>query len=129
MASPIVPVQKSNGRFIYKFSDILSPLYDLKKKNTKFVWSKKCKIAYKLIKDSLCKSNFLSCFTGKSKLILEVYASPVGVGILLKQVENNEEIPIAFSGEKLTSAEMNYSQTDREALAMFLELQSSNSIC
>ncbi|XP_076049279.1 uncharacterized protein LOC143029951 [Oratosquilla oratoria] len=56
----------------------------------------------------------------KSKLILECDASPVGVGCVLIQVENNVEKPIAFASKKRTSAEKNYSQTDREGLALLM---------
>ena len=106
------------SRFIYKFSDIMHPLYELTKKHVKFEWSKKCQIAYDLIKKSICTSDLLVCFTGKSRIILEVDASPVGVGAVLLQVENGIEKPVAFSSKKLTSAQSNYSQTDREALAI-----------
>ena len=106
------------SRFIYKFSEIMHPLYELTKKNVKFQWSRQCQISYDLIKKSICTSDVLVCFTGKSKIILEVDASPVGVGAVLLQVENGVEKPIAFSSKKLTSAQANYSQTDREALAI-----------
>ena len=82
------------SRFIYRFSDIL---YDLTKKGVKFVWCKKCQIAFDLVKKSLCSSTPLSCFTGKSKVILEVDASPIGVGAVLLQTENGTERPIAFA--------------------------------
>ena len=45
-------------------------------------------------------------------------ASPIGVGSVLLQVENGTERPIAFASKQLSSAEKNYSQTDREALAV-----------
>ena len=96
----------------------MAPLYDLTKQNVKFIWDKKCQVAYDLIKKSLCNSNVLTCFTGNSKLILETDASPVGVGAVLLQVENGFEKPIAFASKKLTPAEKNYSQTDREALGL-----------
>ena len=51
-------------------------------------------------------------------MILEVDGSPVGVGAALLQVENGVERPICFASKKLSSAEINYSQTDREGLAM-----------
>ena len=106
------------SRFIPKFSDILSPLYDLTKKNVKFVWCKKCQIAFDLVKKLLCSSTALSCFTGESKVILEVDASPIGLGAVLLQLENENEKPVAFASKKLSSTEQNYSQTDREAFAL-----------
>ena len=106
------------SRFIHRFSDIMSPLYDLTQKNIKFVWTKRQQVAYDLIKKAICSSEILTCFSGKSKIIIETDASPVGVGCVLLQVENGIERPIAFSSKRLTKAEVNYSQTDREALAL-----------
>ena len=106
------------SRFIHKFSEIMSPLYELTRKNVKFVWTKRQSVAYDIIRKAICSDKILSCFTGKHKLILEVDGSPVGVGAILLQVENGVEKPICFASKKLSSAESNYSQTDREGLAM-----------
>ena len=106
------------SRFIHKFAEICAPLYDLTKKNAKFVWEKQHQVAYNILRNSVCNSTLLTCFNGRSKLILEVDGSPVGVGAVLIQVEKGVERPIAFASKKLSSAEKNYSQTDREALAM-----------
>ena len=102
------------SRFIRNFSEILSPLYELTKKQTKFVWGKRQQVAYNVIKRSICNSEILTCFTGKSKLIVEVDASPIGVGAVLIQSEKGVEKPIMFASKKLSPAENNYSQADRE---------------
>ena len=44
--------------------------------------------------------------------------SPTGVGAVLMQVEEGIEKPIAFASKKLSKAESNYSQLDREALSI-----------
>ena len=82
------------------------------------MWSKKCQIAFDLVKKLLCGSTVLSGFTGESKVILEVDASPIGLGAVLLQLENKNEKPVAFASKKLSSTEKNYSQTDREAFAL-----------
>ena len=104
------------SRFVHKFSEILAPLYDLTAKNVKFEWTKKCQIAFELIKKCLCNSDALTCFTGNDKIILETDASPIGVGAVLIQVENNVEKPIAFASKKLIPAEIGYPQIEREIL-------------
>ena len=106
------------SRFIPNCSSILSSLYDLTKKTNKFIWSNKCKDSFIKIKELLVNSNILTTFKNDHKLILECDASPTGVGAVLIQVENNVERPIAFASKKLNSAEVNYSQIDREALAL-----------
>ena len=110
------------SKFVHKFSEIMCPLYDLTKKNVPFVWGKRQDCAYRAIKSAICNSDLLTCFTGKSKLAVEVDASPNGVGAVLLQIEDGIERPLMFSSKKLTAAEMNYSQTDREALAIVFSL-------
>ena len=106
------------SRFIHKFSEILAPLYDLISKNVKFIWSAKCDASYKHVKKCISESKLLTCFKGNCNLILEADASPNGVGAVLIQVENNFERPLAFASKRLSAAERNYSQTDKEALAL-----------
>ena len=110
------------SKFVHRFSDIMCPLYELTKKNVPFVWGKRQDVAYKAIKAAISKSELLTCFTGKSKLVVEVDASPKGVGAVLLQLENGVERPLMFASKKLTCAESNYSQTDREALAVVFGL-------
>ena len=105
-------------RFVPNFSTILAPLYDLLKKNVNFKWSDVEENAFKTIKQKLCNAMILANFDGFSPLILEVDASPVGVGCVLKQIVNGEEQPIYFASKKLSSAEKNYSQLDKEGLAL-----------
>ena len=105
-------------RFVPNFSTVLAPMYDLLQKNAKFKWTKIEENAFMTIKNELCNSIVLSNFDGYSPLILEVDASPVGVGCVLKQVVNGVEQPVYFASKKLSPAEKNYSQLDKEALAL-----------
>ena len=105
------------SRFIHRFSEILCHLYDLLGKNKTFLWSEKCRVAYNSIKKGIATSDILTCYKGY-ELILETDASPTGLGAVLIQIEQEVERPIAFASKRLSPAERNYSQTDREALAL-----------
>lgn len=45
-------------------------------------------------------------------------ASPVGLGAVLIQFQGNEPRIIAYANRSLTAPEMNYAQTEKEALAL-----------
>ena len=108
------------SRFVKNFADIVAPLYDLTQKGIKFVWSTECDNAFENIIKQLTKSNHvLANYDGKSKLILEVDASPIGLGAVLKQCnKSGKESTIFFASRKLQKAELAYAQIDKEALAI-----------
>ena len=105
-------------KFVKDFSTKLSPLYDLLKKGAKFKWTSVEENAFNSIKRDLSESNMLTNFDGDYPLIIEVDASPVGVGCVLMQKVNGQEKPVYFASKKLSQAERNYSQIDKEGLAL-----------
>ena len=106
------------NRFISNFSSILAPLYNLTMNNVPFVWSAIHEQAFCKIKKELGKANLLSNYNPDSELILEVDASPIGIGSVLKQKINDKISTIAFASKKLSQSECNYSQIDKEAYAI-----------
>ena len=105
--------------FIKNFAIIAAPLYDLTKKNVKFVWSNKAQKAFEILKSKISDKVVLSRFDSGASLIVEVDASPVGVGaVLLQKHKNNEVSTLFFASRKLSDTEQRYSQIDREALSI-----------
>ena len=55
----------------------------------------------------------------KKELILEVDASDYGVGAVISHImDDGSEKPVAYTSRTLAPAERNYSQIDKEALAV-----------
>ena len=105
-------------RFVRNFSSVLAPLYDLLKKGSKFKWSSVEANAFCKVKEELANSDLLANFDSDHSVTVEVDASPVGIGCVLMQEMNGHERPVYFASKKLSSAESNYSQLDKEALAL-----------
>ncbi|XP_064100788.1 uncharacterized protein K02A2.6-like [Macrobrachium nipponense] len=68
-------------KVVKNLSSKLAPLYDLLKKNVKFRWTSVQQKAFEGIKRDFSESKVLTSFDGDSPLIIEVDASPVGVGV------------------------------------------------
>ncbi|XP_064083856.1 uncharacterized protein LOC135199628 [Macrobrachium nipponense] len=82
-------------KVVKNFSSKLAPLYDLLKKNVKFRWTsvQLQQRAFEGIKRDFAESKVLTSFDGDSPLIIEVDASPVGVGCVLLQKATNCQDP------------------------------------
>ena len=112
------------GRFIPSASILLAPLYDLLKKNSKYHWSEACEKAFNGVKQILSEKPVLCHFNPKLPVKLCVDASPYGVGAVLSHVfSKTDERPIAFASKKLSDTQCNYSQIEKEALAIIFGVQ------
>ena len=107
------------GKFMPNLSSVLAPLNDLLKKGAKWTWKKKQEEAFKRTKVMLESVGILVHYNPALKLIVKGDASPYGLGAVLTQVmEDGSQQPILFASCTLTAAEKNYSQLDREVLAV-----------
>nr|XP_049692720.1 uncharacterized protein K02A2.6-like isoform X1 [Helicoverpa armigera] len=105
--------------FVPDASSVLSPLYDLLTKNTKWEWTRRHNDAFIRIKNILASDKTLAHFDPNAKLILTVDASPSGLGAVLSQVGSDElERPISYASRTLSLAEKNYAQIQKEATAI-----------
>jgi hypothetical protein len=112
------------SKFIEHMSSIVHPLYQLLQNNVEFRWQKKHNQAFELLKSKITSSEVLEPFNPELQLILTCDASPYGIGaVLTHQLENNVEKPIAFASRTLKESEKNYSQLDKEALALVFGVQ------
>jgi len=107
------------GHFIANLSTLLQPLHELLRKGVKWEWTKECEEAFQQSKSELMAGRVLVPYDEKRKLILACDASPYGVSAVISHVmDDGQERPIAFASRTLTKSERNYSQIEKEALAI-----------
>ena len=104
--------------FIPHRSSVLEPLHRLLDKDQPWKWTQEHQQAFEHAKSLLVSSKVLVHYDSTRPVVLSCDASPYGVGAVLAHVNSNgSEAPIAFASRTLTSAERNYAQIDKEALA------------
>lgn len=106
------------ARFIPNASTITAPLRELLKKNAQFKWTAQCEAAFLKLKEEIASDRVLMPFNPELPVQLACDASPTGIAGILSHIVDDQERPIAFASRSLTQAEQNYSQLDREALAI-----------
>jgi transposase InsO family protein len=99
--------------FLFGIADLTTPLSDLLKKDTPFVWGEKQQLAFDQIKQMVCNPPVLKYPDFSKPFVLWTDASDHAVGGILMQGAG----PIAFESRKLKDSEKNYSTTDKECLA------------
>lgn len=105
-------------RFVDGFSDIISPLTALLRKNKKFVWDEKCDESFRKIKEALISAPILACPNFDYPFYVQTDASAYALGCVLTQKYNDREYVICYLSRTLSRAERNYSSTERECLAV-----------
>ena len=106
------------GKFLPNLSTHLAPLYTLLQKQSPWSWGSQQDGAFKKAKSMLTSSCLLTHYDPTKPLILACDASPYGLGAVLSHQLEGGEYPIAFASRSLAPAEKNYSQIDKEALAI-----------
>lgn len=105
-------------RFIKGFATIAAPLNHLLRKHIRFKWDANCQQAFDALKQALVTAPILAFPDFSIPFDLYVDANLDGIGMTLGQVQNGNEVAIAYAGCDLTPAERKYSGTEREALAV-----------
>ncbi|XP_059059434.1 uncharacterized protein K02A2.6-like [Achroia grisella] len=106
------------SRFIKNLSMDLHPLYYLLKKDILWEWGKRQQYAFDKVKRRLSETAALCHYEPEAALIVTCDASARGLGAVLAQRTADGERPVMFASRALTPAELNYSQIQKEALAI-----------
>ena len=110
-------------RFVKDFARIAVPLHNLLNKQ-EFVWTNECQIAFEVLKEQLCSSVTLKLPQRVGQFSVTCDASDYAMGYFLEQIDQfGEKRPVAFGGRKLHKAELNYSTTEKECLAVIEALK------
>lgn len=91
-----------------------SPLRELLKDNTPFIWHEDHQHVYDSLKEELSVEACLPYFDPSKPATLEVDASQKGLGACLLQ----DDRPVAFASKSLSECQSNYSNIERETLAL-----------
>ncbi|PAA68677.1 hypothetical protein BOX15_Mlig034486g1 [Macrostomum lignano] len=106
------------GRFLPNLSSLLAPLHRLLDKGAVWQWNSPQESAFHRCKELLLSSQTLVHFDPGKEVILECDSSPYGLGAVICHLIDGVERPISFASRTLADAEKNYSQTEKEALAV-----------
>ena len=106
------------GKFLPNLSTCLAPLYALLQKKSPWSWGSQQENAFNKAKSMLTSSCLLTHYDPTKPLILACDASPYGLGAVLSHQLEEGEYPVAFASWSLAPAEKNYSQIDKEELAI-----------
>ena len=90
------------------------PFANLRKKNVEFIWSEKQQKAFDRLKVIMAKKLIVKFLVPKEDIMLTTYASEHSISGILSQ----EGHPIMYLSRRLTNTEFNYSNIEKEALAI-----------
>ena len=105
--------------FIPNLHNLRAPLNEVLRKERKWTWTKECEQAFREIKNKLASDLFLTHFDPNLDVTVASDASTHGVGAcILHKWKDGKVRPITFASRSLIQAECNYSQIEKEALAI-----------
>jgi len=107
-------------RFVPNFSRIAGPITSLTQKNVEFTWGKPQEEAFVELKRLMSEAPVIRHFDPKRETILQTDASYFGWGFIISQIdgETREEHPIAIESGRFTGAQLNYTTTEKEFMAI-----------
>lgn len=110
-------------KFLPNMSSVCVPLNELLMKGVHWNWTSECDHAFKQLKEMLTSSKVLAHYDSEKPLVLATDASPYGLGAVISHLDGKNERPIAFASRSLSKSEKNYSQIEKEGLAIMFGLE------
>ena len=99
------------------FAELADPLVALTRKGVPFVWGSEQQTAFDALKACLLCAPILGFPKEEDRFVLDMDASLFAIGGVLSQVQNEEEVVIAYASRSLRISQRRYCTTRREMLA------------
>ena len=109
-------------KFVPKYSLLAEPLTRLTKLNVGFKWGTEQEIAFTTIKQKLMSAPVLIHFDPSLPIEVRTDACGYGLGACLLQMKE-EFHPVCYASRLLNRAELNYSTTEKECLALVFAIE------
>ncbi|KAL4127018.1 hypothetical protein QTP88_011216 [Uroleucon formosanum] len=104
--------------FVPDYGKIAKPITNLLRKGIEFIWTSECQEAFEKLKIILCNEPLLQYPDFEKPFIITCDASNYAVGCVLSQGVIPADLPIAYASRTLNKAEINYSTTEKELVAI-----------
>nr|GEV92883.1 putative nucleotidyltransferase, ribonuclease H [Tanacetum cinerariifolium] len=105
-------------RFIQDFSKIARPMTHLLEKETPFMFSKDCIVAFQTLKKKLTKAPILVFLDWNLPFELMCDASDFAIGAVLGQRKTKHFQPIHYACNRMNEAQIHYTTMEKEMLAV-----------
>ncbi|GJX52454.1 reverse transcriptase domain-containing protein [Tanacetum coccineum] len=105
-------------RFIKDFLKISRPMTHLLEKNTSFIFSEDCILAFQTLKKKLTEAPILIAPNWDQPFEIMCDASDYAIGAVLGQRIKKHFRPIHYESKTMTEAESNYTTTEKEMLTV-----------
>ena len=99
------------------FAELADLLVALTRKGVPFMWGDEQQKAFDALKACLLSAPILGFPTEKDRFVLDTDASLFAIGGVLSQIQNEEEVVIAYASRSLQISQRRYCTTRREMLA------------
>ena len=106
-------------KFVPQMHSLRAPLNDLLKQNAKWNWTKQCQNSFDNFKEILCSNLLLTHYDPNQEIVVAADASNSGIGAVIShRFSNGTCKAVQHASRSLTPAESNYSQIEKEGLAL-----------
>jgi len=108
-------------QFIINFSETVTPLTRLTRKDAKFSWESEHQAAFNTLKLAFTWAPVLAHFDPANPIVVETDASDYAIAAIISQISpaDGDLHPIAFFSRGMKLAKLNYEIYDKELLAIF----------